>query len=199
MQYAFKNNMETMSTFGFYKTKRAANKATHILKQMGIKEKNISILYPTHKHKEFTAHERRQIKNGAFIGAIVGLFIFGAAGFFINAQFMQTEQLPPEASTYGSYIVLKGVILGIILGAGCGALVGMGTPKSAAVRYGDYVGRSGGILVSVRLESPQEAARITQLLEKTGANDIKSMDNDETWKKLLKERKIVSPNTSAFE
>lgn len=200
MYYAFlKYIMETLSTFGFYKTKRAANRAIHILKKTGIKDTDISVLYPSHRHKEFTAHERRQIKNGALIGAFLGILIFGAIGFFINARFMQTEELPPEASVYGSYIVLKGIILGVLLGAGCGALVGMGTPKSVAVRYGDYVGRSGGVLVSVRLENPQEASKITQILEKTGANDIKSMEENETWKKVLKEKKMVTPKTSSFE
>lgn len=191
--------MKNISTFGFYKTKEAANNAISILKQIGIKNNDISVLYPDHKHKEFTAHDRRQAKNGAYIGAIIGFFIFGGISFWMTLQFLQLDKIPQEAEASASYIVLKGILIGILIGASCGALIGIGIPKSAAIRFGDYVGRSGGILVSVHLEEPQDAQKITDIFEKTGANDIKSMNEASTWQTAIKEKNSVTPETSSFE
>lgn len=56
-----------------------------------------------------------------------------------------------------------------------GGLIGMGIPEYEAKRYEGRV-MKGGILLSVRTDSSEHAARAMEILEQTGAQDISSTE-----------------------
>lgn len=82
--------------------------------------------------KETTFKPRRtSVASGSVIGAGIGAVLF----FFLSAMVsMQVIPLPGLVNTSAAMnhglILISGVVLGTFLGAACGALVGIGTPKS---------------------------------------------------------------------
>lgn len=185
------------STFGFFKTSEEAKMAMRALKKSGFNNSDIYVLYPETMHKEFTAHERRQVLIGAIIGAVLGFMVILAISAVISLGFFHLEAFARFTSTQILFIVFMGSGLGVLIGAACGALVGIGTPKRAAVRYGDYVGRSGGVLVSVRTPNSQQETKAHDVLERTGGNDIKSLtDEDKSWQTIIEEKRFMENGPS---
>lgn len=69
-----------------------------------------------------------------------------------------------------------------VQGAAAGTLVGVGTPDPAAKRYGQYL-QSGGILISVHSESPQQIQQAKKILSAIGGQDIQLLNETNTWAK----------------
>jgi hypothetical protein len=66
---------------------------------------------------------------------------------------------------------LSGVAVGAAVGGITGALIGMGIPEYEAKRYEGKV-KGGNILISVHVESSEEAARVKEIFEAADAQDI---------------------------
>ena len=66
---------------------------------------------------------------------------------------------------------LAGIGIGGALGGFAGTLVGLGIPEYEAKRYEGQL-LKGGILVSVRCETPQQTDRAKEILVNSGAQDV---------------------------
>lgn len=127
--------------------------------------------------KDFSQVQRCQLKTGALIGALVGAIAVG--GFF---AFGMSDPVG------GRWLMLfVGVFVGGLFGAAAGTLVGVGTPDSAGKRYGQYL-QSGGILVSVHSETPDQIQQAHEILIATGGQDVQYINELKTWEKANLER-----------
>jgi hypothetical protein len=166
------------ATFAIYRDQREIKVALHTLLKMGFN--NSAVLALQSKRggpKDFAQVQKSQFRSGALIGALIGSILFG--GFFMFA----TEDL----GTQRMLLTLFGIFIGGLFGAAAGTLVGIGTPAPAAQRYGQYL-QSGGILLSVNSNSPEQVAQAQWILAETGGQDIQLINEFETWDKANLER-----------
>jgi hypothetical protein len=172
------------AAFGIFRKRAEITSAKSALQAMGFSRKRISVLYPPHGgNQDFPEAQRTSVRTGAIMGGGIGAFVLAIVGMIVGVQ------LPLESIRFSgdigniSLMVLAFLVAGAVLGAGAGALVGIGTPQTSGNRYGDYVDH-GGILMSVRVENAKEAQDAREALERNGAQDISLLREDTGWERV---------------
>lgn len=187
-----------LATYGMFLDHRSATVAVHALKKNGFSEKDISLIAPQKNgQRDFVYQQRTSIREGSIIGATLGFFILGFVGFLIGLNVVSETQTGfVDSRGFPTWLLtsLIGAAIGIVVGAASGALVGIGTPRSAAKRYGFYL-KEGGIMLTVSLHSEADRLRANHILEKTGAQDISILDESNTWSTVVPEKQKLSFNT----
>jgi len=171
------------ATFGIFRRRAEVTAAESALKANGFVDSDIAVLYPPHRGpQDFPQRQRSSVGMGAMIGAGVGGLVFLVIGILVNMRAVPLPTLQEQAMLPDQLMVVLALTLGgMILGAGAGALVGIGTPQKASDRYSDYVD-SGGILMSVHVDDTTEAHKAKEVLETTGAQDINLLKEGADWK-----------------
>ncbi len=159
------------AAFGVFRRRSEVRRAKAELQAKGFSRSDIAILFRSRGVPDFRQKQKEVIEAGAIIGAIIGGLVFMVIGIITEMKLFSSHPM----------LVLGGFIGCVILGAASGALVGIGTPKSAARRYGDYVD-SGGILMSVHVDDADEARKAQEILDKIGAQEITLLKEDQGWK-----------------
>lgn len=184
------------ATFAIYKSRNEIRMAIRSLLRLGFKDRDLAVLQPVQNGpQDFPQVQKNQILNGALFGAVLGAFIGGCLYLFVGPG------LDSHAVGVNSSVAVQGltafvsILLGIVGGAACGTLVGIGTPKRMGQRYGQYM-HSGGILLSVESESPEEATRAEHILLATGGQDVHVADEKSTWNSAIKENIQISKDRS---
>lgn len=183
--YRVENMEQSKAAFGIFKNNGEVRTARLILNSLGFTNSDIAILYPPHLGpQDFSQHQRNEVKHGAMIGAAIGGVLLFAAGVFLSARMSAIDLATssPNNPQFYQLIVLGlvGLISGIILGAACGALAGIGIPERAGNRYGDYVD-AGGILMSVHVDDANKAQAAQEILQRAGAQDVNLIQEKAGW------------------
>ncbi len=161
---------------GMYSTRIAAQKTIDELNSAGFSKNKIHILNREKPgHHDFVHSQPTNIRYGAFLGAVVGFMLLGLVGFFLGYKTVPTMILS----------TLAGGVLGIIFGGASGALAGIGIPFSVHHRYRFYL-QEGGLMLAVRFDSPEENEKATDILKRTGAQDVAGLYNAEVWELALR-------------
>lgn len=184
-----------LAAFGLYLKKSDVDQAVNQLRNGGFAVEDISLLAPERGGKGDFVHEQRtNLKEGALIGAAVGFFFFGFVGLGLGlAEFVNFQKANVGVGV-SNWFIFGGVgaLVGLFLGAASGALAGIGSPKTAAKRYGFYL-KEGGIVLSVHLKDEAERKWANAILEKTGAEDISDLQESKIWDTIVPEkRKLVA-------
>ncbi len=184
-------NPESLGIFALYTKRKDADMALKALERNGFAHEDVSLLAPERSgHRDFVYHQQYSLLPGAIIGAVLGVIILGTVGVFIGDQQFVTD--PYSASYLISSSVLFRTIflggLGLFIGAAAGALAGIGTPKSAAKRYGFYL-KEGGIVVVVHLKKQIDDILIKRILEKTNGQDISTLEESKIWSTIIPEKR----------
>lgn len=165
------------AAFGVFLTKSEANAAKDELKKNGFSKDDIAVMYPPHRGpRDFLQLQKNLIGTGALVGAIIG------GALFLLLWSMPTFQTSPFFADR-IFVAVLGFIFCVAFGAASGTLVGIGTPKTAGHRYGDYVD-AGGILMSVHINEAEEASKAQKVLERSGAQDISLLDESKGWESV---------------
>jgi len=162
----------TAAAFAIFRDKNEVKTAVHSLKKLGFDERNFRVLSP-HKHgtKDFVSEQKNQVITGTIVGAISGAILGCVVALFLIFNIIPFPLSLDDSGIGKMFIMLTCVAFGILFGAGGGALVGVGTPFSMSKRYGRYLS-SGGYLLSVQLEHPEQRAQAEKILMATGGQDI---------------------------
>ena len=164
---------EGVAAFALFVNRKEADLAVAALQRNGYAPADISLLAPQQSgHHDFVYHQPPSLLMGSSIGGLFGLMLLGFAGLL----FGQTMT------------ALVFSLIGLIVGAGIGVLVGIGTPKSAAKRYGFYL-KEGGIVLVVHLKNESEKDSVHRILEKTRGQDINVLDESKIWSTIIPEKK----------
>ena len=177
-----------LSACGMYATQGAAQQTINVLKQDGYNMSDISVLIRKKEGPHNFVHgQKTRIRDGAIFGAIVGFFILGlialGISFYSMSSMPSTNGIPGQEQLSWRLLLLDTVIglsLGAMVGAACGALSGSGIPQLVNQRYGFYL-KEGGILLAVHVNSKEENKKVTELLKRTGAQDISELYDAELW------------------
>lgn len=185
-----------MSVFALYTNQTDVEVARITLIENGILSEDISMLAPTRGGgHDFVYRQHTQLFQGAVIGAILGFIAGGSAGFFVDMQalFFVDTALPPLLIE--PYLPMSNVLwsafIGLLLGACCGALVGIGTTASAARRYAFYL-TEGGIILVVRLKNLAHQKIVSSILEKNQGQDINTLKEQKIWSTIIPEKRRLT-------
>lgn len=167
---------KNFSIFAMFLNRREAKKAIKSLKSFGYSDEDIFLFTSKSSgNHDFVYHQLTNIRMGVFIGALLGFFILGLAGFLLGLR----ERMQLGLSSWIIYTVV-GMVIGLIFGAVSGALAGIGMPKSALKRYEFYLSE-GGTILKVHLKESEESSAVNVVLEKAGGQDIVVLEESQIW------------------
>jgi hypothetical protein len=162
------------SVIAIYPDPTTVSDAINVLKKVGYRATDISVLSSDNQGSKDFAHERHtRGPAGAAVGAVAGALVGAALAWLLSGHTVTIAGLEP--------LVAAGPVLAALAGAGAGGALGWIAGLLAGLRMSEYVARRyagrirrGGILLSVHCDSPEWCDRAKKALKQTGARDISS-------------------------
>jgi hypothetical protein len=149
-----------------------AELAVENLRAAGFSNDDISALFPDQRTGRDFAHEKHtKAPEGAATGGATGGVIGGALGWLVGIGALAIPGVGPFIAAGPIMAALGGAAIGGAVGGVAGALIGFGMPEFEARRYEGMI-RDGNILISVHVETGDEASRAKNILKLAGATDI---------------------------
>jgi uncharacterized protein (TIGR02271 family) len=188
---SLEGNKDLKTIVGLFDDMAEAKKAAHDLEAAGVAHNDISFV-ANNEGAKHVANTAVPTVSGHAIGhdAVVGAEIGGVAGLLLGLTAFAIPGL--------GWIAGAGWLMGMIYGAGTGAVVGglvgalthIGVPAEDAAHYNEGV-RRGGTLLAVKAEDNM-AAKVAQILGADGAVNI-----DERAEQYKQQGFLPTPNTPA--
>jgi hypothetical protein len=160
------------SVWGIYPTRLALEVAIDTLRESGFLSSDISVLLPENLGpKDLVTEKSTKAPEGASAGAGSGVLIGGALGWLAGVGAFALPGIGPFIAAGPLMAILAGLGIGGLVGGITGALIGAGIPEYEAKRYEGRLS-SGGILISVHCDKPDEVGRAKEVMKRTGGDDI---------------------------
>ena len=162
------------SVMGIYPDRTTVSDAINVLRKIGYRTADISVLSSDNQGSKDFAHEKhtRALQRAA-IGAAAGAVVGAALAWLVSIQ-MLSAPLPGTLLVAGPVLAaLAGAGAGGTLGWIAGLLAGLPATEYVAKRYAGRI-RLGGILLSVHCDSLEWCGRAKKALKDTGARSISS-------------------------
>jgi len=153
-------------------TEAQAGNIVNRLKEVGIAESDISVLFPDKTATRDFAHEQNtKAPEGATVGGSAGGLTGGVLGWLAGIGLLAIPGVGPFVAAGPIMAALSGAAVGAALGGIAGALIGMGIPEYEAKQYEAKI-RDGNILISVHVLNSDEAKIVKEIFEEGNADDI---------------------------
>jgi len=166
--------MSEQSAIGVYDSISKAEEAIHTLDHGGFPIKQVSIV-AQNLESENQVHGYVTVGDVAKGGASTGAWLGGLFGLLVGAAFVWVPGFGPllVAGPLAAAILggIEGVVAGSASGGLLGALVGWSVSKRHILKYEEHV--KGGKYLVVAHGSAEEVAKAGDILEGTGADEIK--------------------------
>lgn len=177
------NNKDNKAAFGIYRSRREVSSAVKKLASEGFDKSDLLILVPpVEKRPDLPQQQRNLIRTGSVIGGIIGSIIMFLFSWLSVSQILHIPGFANLLLLWSpALILLFGTLFGLCIGAGSGALIGIGTPEPLAKRYESYI-NDGALLLSVHVHDARDAVKAQETLKKTGANEINILNENESWR-----------------
>jgi hypothetical protein len=167
-----------IAVLGIYSDYASAENGVDVLKEVGFRNTDISVLFPEKIISKDFAHKKgTKAPQGAATGAGTGAVLGGTLGWLVGIGALAIPGLGPFVAAGPLMAALAGVGAGGAAGGITGALIGMGIPEHEAKRHEVRV-KEGGILLSVHSDNAEWTKRAKDILERTGAQDISVAGED---------------------
>jgi hypothetical protein len=154
------------------KTDVQADQIVTSLRTAGVKDRDISVLFPDKKGtKEFAHEHNTKAPEGAATGAGVGGVAGGVVGLLAGIGALAIPGVGPLIAAGPIMAALSGAAVGATVGGIAGGLIGLGIPEFEAKRYEERV-KGGNILMSAHAENGDMTKRIKGIFKTAGAEDI---------------------------
>lgn len=151
-----------------------ANDIVGRLKSAGIRDNDISVLFPDKSNTRDFAHEKNtKAPEVATAGAGAGGVIGGTLGLLAGIGMLAIPGVGPFIAAGPIMAALSGIAIGATVGGIAGALIGMGIPEMEAKLYEGKV-KNGNILISVHAETSAQVSTAKGVFKDSGATDISS-------------------------
>src|SRR6187399_2420678 len=160
------------AVIGLVSSEAQADSIVAQLQRSGFSTNDISALFPDKAGTRDFAHEKNtKAPEGAITGVGAGGVIGGTLGLLAGIGALAIPGLGPFIAAGPIMAALSGAAAGATVGGIAGALVGLGIPEVEAKRYAGKV-QGGDILLSVHVESGDQASQAKWILEAGGATDV---------------------------
>jgi len=162
-----------VAVFGMYRDGSAVNHTVKALCEAGFRNTDISVLFPETAKDLVCGKHTDTPEKGVAPGATSGGEVDGSLGWL--------GRIGPVATASAGRFIAAGPIVAALTTAGGGGILdgltstlfGMGIPEYEAKRYEGRV-QQGGILLSVDSDNSDWTRKATEILERTGAEDVSS-------------------------
>ncbi len=158
-----------------YAIATSGEQADEIIKNLllaGFETNDISALFPDKESSHEFSHERHtKAPEGAVAGVAAGGLIGGTLGLLAGIGALAIPGVGPLIAAGPLLGALSAAAAGATVGGVGGAMIGMGIPEFEAKRYENRV-EEGNILISVHAVDNGEIARVKDVYESAGAEDI---------------------------
>jgi hypothetical protein len=166
--------MSNTAVYGMFETRSQVETAINHLKADGVRNEDISVLFPDKGGTKELAHEANTkapegVAGGAGAGAIVG----GTIGLLAGIGLLAIPGLGPLIAAGPIMASLAGLGVGGAVGGVVGGLVGMGIPEIEAKRYEGLL-KEGRILMSVHSSNGDMTKKAKTVLEASGGKHVSS-------------------------
>jgi hypothetical protein len=149
------------------------------LRTAGFSGRDISVLFPDRGASRDFAHEQKtKAPEGATTGAAAGGLLGGVGGWLVGIGTLAIPGLGPFVAAGPILAALSGAAAGAAVGGLAGALIGMGVPEYEAKQYEGKL-REGNLLMSIHTEDREQRKRAKEILEKEGAEDVRTVGEAE--------------------
>jgi len=164
--------MSNKAVFCIVKSEPQAINIVDELKGAGFSNTDISALFPDKQGSRDFAHEQHtKAPEGAATGAGAGGLLGGTLGWLAGIGALAIPGVGPFIAAGPIMGLLGGAAVGAATGGLAGALIGYGIPELEAKQYEGKV-KGGNILISVHTDDGSEVARVKEIFERNGAEDI---------------------------
>jgi hypothetical protein len=167
------------SVFGIYPGAIAADSGVETLVHAGFPIGSVSVLLSDASSRELGHEKHTKAPEGAAAGGTAGGVLGGTIGLLAGIGVIALPGLGALIAAGPLMAALAGLGAGSAVGGVLGALSGLGIPEYEAKRYEGRV-KTGGVLLSVHCDSPEQIERAKALLKDTGADDISSADESKS-------------------
>ena len=162
------------AVLGIYRDRSHVETGVDTLIENGFRTEDISVLLPENVGTKDFAHQKNtKAPEGAAAGAGTGAVLGGTLGLLVGLGALAIPGLGPFIAAGPLMAALAGAGGGGAVGGIIGALVGLGIPEYEAKRYEGMI-KGGKALLSVHCDNSDWVKRATDILERTGAQDISS-------------------------
>ena len=152
----------------------AAGSIVDGLKSAGFAASEISVLMADQAGtREFAEDKDTTVPEGAATGAGAGIGLGAVLGWLAGIGMLAIPGVGPFIAAGPIMGALGGAAAGGAIGGVIGALVSMGVPEEEAKVYDSRI-QSGGVLVSVHTESPNQILAAKEIFRRAGAENINS-------------------------
>ncbi len=164
--------MANTSVYGIYSSRSLLESGVEHLKSAGFRNTDISVLFPHNEgSKDFAVKNSTKAPEGAVAGAGTGAVVGGALGWLAGIGALAIPGVGPFIAAGPIMAALAGASVGGAVAGVAGALIGMGFTEYEAKRYAGRI-QKGGILLSAHCSNSNEIKSATDILKRTGADDI---------------------------
>ena len=165
---------KNIAVFGIFQNRTSVEEAVLALQNADFRKADISVLFSDNVGTKEFAHEKHtKAPEGSSAGAGTGAVIGGTLGWLSGIGALAIPGIGPFIAAGPIVALLAGAGAGGIIGGIAGALIGMGIPEYEAKRYEGRI-KEGGILLSVHCDNADWKKKASDILKRTGAEDIGS-------------------------
>jgi hypothetical protein len=144
------------------------------LKNAGFASSEISVLMADKETtREFAEDQDTTVPESAATGAGAGVGFGAVMGWLAGIGTLAIPGAGPFIAAGPIMAAIGGAMAGGALGGIIGALVGMGIPEEHAKEVDSRI-QTGGVLVSVHTESPEQILAAKEIFRRAGAQNINS-------------------------
>ncbi|MFO7812863.1 MAG: quinol:electron acceptor oxidoreductase subunit ActD [Pelovirga sp.] len=163
-----------IAVYGIYPNRMMVERAVEELTDAGFRHADISVLFPADENtKELTVEEESLVQERAATGGRTGAAIGSTLGLLAGIGTIAIPGIGPFIAAGPIMAALAGAGAGGLFGGVTGALIGAGIPEYEAKHYERRL-KEGWILLSVHADDRVWKNKGKDILEQTGAEDIKA-------------------------
>lgn len=178
------------AVFGVFKSTADTFYVQNHLEKYGFILQEMSVKYPSRNmKKDLFNFQETSIQYFGSVGAVIGVLVFMGFGILAAFEIVPLSSFPQHLSLTQEMVLLFVGLLGCIaLGIAGGAVVGIGTPLKAHLRYSNSL-EKGAILMSVQIQNAQEDQLVSDVFKSTGAKEIHTLPEEDGWRNVRKKLK----------
>jgi len=165
---------KNIAVYGIYPNRKMVEKTVEELEDAGFRHADISVLLPADENtKEFTVEEESRVREKATTVGEIGAVVGSTLGLLTGIGTIAIPGIGPFIAAGPILAALAGAGAGGLFGGVTGALIGVGISEEEAKHY-EHRLKEGWILLSVHADDRDWKNKGKDILERTGAEDIKA-------------------------
>lgn len=171
--------MTNQAVYAIATSETLANRIVDRLIESGFSTDDIAVLFPDNEAtQDFSDEKDTLVPEGVATGAASGGVLGGTLGLLVGIGALAIPGIGPLIAAGPLLSTFSGAAAGATVGGIAGGLIGLGIPESKAQRYESRIS-DGDILISVIIDTSDEAYRATDVMKHAGAEDVSVTSKDD--------------------